>query len=65
MHIIKSEAIDTNQLLALMVAKMTLDIDWWKSITKISINTDNDHVSLYGDIKSFGACVTSCSTQLF
>ena len=27
-----------------------------KSITETSIDTDSDHVSSYGDIKSFGAC---------
>ena len=36
-----------------MVAKVITDTDWRKVRNK---NTDNDHVSLYDDIKSFGAC---------
>ena len=37
-------------MVALMVAKVTNDTDRWKSVTETSINTDIDHVSLYGPI---------------
>ena len=40
---IKNEAIDTNQLVTLMIAKVTADSDWYvvrKSVTKTSIDTN-------------------------
>ena len=37
--IIKSEAIDTDRSVALMVAKVTNDTDRWKSATETSIDT--------------------------
>ena len=43
---VKSKAIDTNQLVASSISG--------KSIMEMSIDTDNDHVSSYGDVKSFG-----------
>ena len=36
-----------------MIAKVSTDTDRWKVHNR---NTDNDHVSSYDDIKSFGAC---------
>ena len=44
--------------MALMVAKVTIKLSptGGKSITEPCIDTNNEHVSLYGDIKSFGAC---------
>ena len=45
-----SEAIDTDQSVALMVAKVTNDTDRWKSVTETSIDTDIDHVNSYGQI---------------
>ena len=34
-----SEAIDTDQSVALTVAKVTIDTDRWKSVTEMSIDT--------------------------
>ena len=53
---ILSEANDTDQLVALMVAKVTIDTNRWKSVTETSIDIDNDHMSSYGDIKLLGMC---------
>ena len=39
-----------------MVAKVTIDTDRWKSVTEISIDTDNDHTNSNGEIKLFVAC---------
>ena len=52
---ILSEANDTDQSVALMVAKVTIDTDR-KSVTETSIDIDNDHMNSYGDIKSLGMC---------
>ena len=46
-----SEAIDTDQLVVLIVAKVTFDTDRWKFVTETFIYTDNDHMSR---IKLFG-----------
>ena len=40
----KSEATDTDQSVALIVAKVTIDV------MEMSIDTDSDHVSSYGDM---------------
>ena len=37
----KSEAIGTDQLVALMAAKVTIGTIWWKSITETSIDTNS------------------------
>ena len=42
-----SEAIDTNQLVVLIVAKVTFDTDRWKVVTETFIETNNDHMSSY------------------
>ena len=48
---VASEGIDTDQSVALIVAKVTNDTDRWQVyVTKMSIDTDSDHVSSYGDI---------------
>ena len=38
-----------------MVAKVTIDTDQWKVHNEnVSVDTNNYHVSSYGDIKLFG-----------
>ena len=33
-----------------MVAKVTIDTDWWKVCNGTSIDTNDDHVSSYGQV---------------
>ena len=64
--LILSEAVDTDQSVALLVAKVTIDTDRWKSITETSTDTDNDHVSSNCDGKSsVWRVLTSYSVSLY